>query len=292
MNRTCYLPLAALALLGTAPMARAGEMNAEMDGLNNIRLLDTHFSRYGYQFLKTIRLQDKGIEFRLPGEVKDIGQTGLYSYVALAGDFEIDASFEFDDVPIAIDGYGMSCGIAVDTNGKPGNLQLARVYQQKGRSGFNVVRGIPNDEGKMDYKEVKFEKSKARIGGLALRREKDEIVCLVAEGQGELKEIHREPFNNKDTIRTFRIYADPGGSPTPLHVWMGQLRVRAEEITGGFPKLERPPEPSWWPWILAFVLVTGTVAVVRRLRRKKEQPVSSMQRKVGRASASGPSKRR
>jgi hypothetical protein len=260
-----------LAWLGSAAAGTAGDMSEELDGLKNIRLLDTHFARYGFKPYKTIQLQDKGIEFHFPDGVKDMMQTGLYSYVVLRGDFEVEASFEWEEFPDPRGEYPMSCGIAVDTNGEGGNLMIARFFDKNNRMGYNVVRGEWQGPGKpLKYDEKKSVVSKAKIGGLSLRREGDVLICLAADNQRQLQEIHRIEGFTTDPIRTFRVYADPAKSPTEMHVWMGQLRVRADEIFGGFSKSERPEDTAWWHYIVAGSLTVVIGGLLWRWRQRRQ----------------------
>jgi len=89
-----------------------------------------------------------------------------------------------------------------------------------------------------------------------MRREKDELVCLATDTKEELQELARVPFTNK-TVRQVRLYGDAGGSPTELDVWLGKFRIKAEEITGGFPERDRPGEFPWWIVPTALLAVAG-----------------------------------
>jgi hypothetical protein len=267
MSRLPTLPwiVAALVCLCALSSAHADDpdLSRNVDCTATPKLLDTLFARYGYAPLKTIRRQDKWLHIQLPAGVKDVGQTGLYSHVVLAGDFSVEASYSWASVPVPTEGYGMSCGIAIDTHGPAGNVSLTRNYsRQKGGSGYAVTRGVPVDE-EMKY-ETTIHPSKAKSGRLILRREKEEIVCLAADGKSEPQELCRVPFT-KGTVHQVRVYADPGGSPTALDAWLGNLRIQADEITGGFPKLERRSNWGWWVAVLVLLVLTaGTVLIVRQ----------------------------
>ena len=83
MTRTLLLT----ALL--AAPAAAGEMTAALDVAARPKLLDTHFARYGPAALRTVGRCPGGVRLNLPAVTKNGGQTGLYSYFAAAGDFEL-----------------------------------------------------------------------------------------------------------------------------------------------------------------------------------------------------------
>jgi hypothetical protein len=164
----------------------------------------------------------------------------------------------------------MSCGLALDTNGPDGQVSLARNFsKESGGSGYAVTRGKPVD-GEMKY-ETTIYPTTARSGQLAFRRDKTDLVCLAADGKGELKELCRLPFT-AGTVRQIRLYADPGGSPTSLDVWVGGLRVQAQEITGGFPKLEQRGGVGWWPVVIGLCVASGGALVFRQRQGKWPWP--------------------
>jgi hypothetical protein len=269
-----WLSLAALALASAAhaddPPPSTPPAGAELDGVDNIRLLDTHFARYGYEPLKRIHRQDGWIRVRLPGSTKEVTvpQTGLYSYVALAGDFEIEATVGFHEVPAPKGGYGMSAGFAVDTHGPDGMVALFRNYSQhKGGSGYCVMHGKEVD-GSMNYKVLENWPTNAKACRLQMRREKDELICSVREGRNDWLEIGRVTYT-KGTVRQIRLYGDTGGSETSLDVWVGALRVKAEEITGGFPKRDIQPGWGWQHALLGMCIFTACAWLLSRWQQGK-----------------------
>ncbi len=245
------------------------DFKTDLDAVANPRLLDTLFCRYGFEPLKTLRRKKEWVQIRLPGEVKGekASQTGLYSYVALAGDFTFEVKYFWGAIPVPKGGYGMSCGIALETHGPAGMLALARNFSEgKGGSGYAVTQGKPVD-GDMKY-ETEIFKSQAKTGRLAFKREGKVVICLAADGKKDLEELCRVDYTD-GTIRQIRLYADPGGSSTPMNAWIGHLRVHAQEITGGFPKLERRGGFPWW-WVIGGLLVVGGVVSVVLFRRYRK----------------------
>ena len=241
----------------------------------DVRLFDTHFARFGYAPLKSIRREPAGVHFVLPAGVKEVSQTGLYSYVGLSGDFEYEVSYEWTEIPTVKGGYGMTVGIAVDTLGKEGQVMLSRGFQPGKKEAFScyaIVQGKLNEAGIMEYKQIgKPVPTNARVGGLVIRREKGELIFLAADGQAALTELQRMPFTTA-TVRQIRLYADPGGSPTALDAWIGQLRVRAQEITGGFPKRERKEGWGWWLWLAFGAAVAAAGYFVYRWLSRDARP--------------------
>src|SRR4051812_5635044 len=127
--------LASIALLVAVAAARGGDPVAALDAGADVRLLDSHFARYGYVPARTVVRDTHGVRIRLPSGVPNIGQTGLYSYFSVAGDFEFSATYELIDLPAPRGGYGVSCGIAVDTQGPGGSVAVARGQPPKQKPG-------------------------------------------------------------------------------------------------------------------------------------------------------------
>jgi hypothetical protein len=260
----------ATALLGSLSLTQlvgAGEMTAKLDCVADSRLLDTHFARYGHAPAKSILREAQGaIRIRLPAATKDVAQTGLYSYVVLAGDFEVSASYEWIAVAPPQRGRGVRCGIIVDTGDTGMSVSLARANlpgKDQGEGYAVTVRQPPGTEPK--YKTTHYP-NRAKAGRLVLRREKAELVCDVAEGDKDRpRQLCCLPFP-EGTVRQVRIYADAGGSPTAVDVRLGQIRIRAEEITGGFARREQPTTMPWWPFVAGslFVAVVALLMIRRR----------------------------
>jgi hypothetical protein len=266
MNHCWSLTAAFLAFCCAARPAGAAEMKAELDCTANVRLLDTHFARFGYSPLKTMTRDAKGgVRFRLPGATKDVGQTGMYSYVVLAGDFEISANYEWLDVEPPKGGYGVSCGLAIETGEGGIMVSLARGHLPKQGQGYVVTRGEPLG-GNTKFETTRYF-TRATRGRLVLRRLQGELTCLAANEGKDLEELCTVPFID-GTVRQVRVFADQGGSQTPLDARLSRITVHAEEITGGFPRREQPRPFPWWPIPSALLLIAaGLFLLRRRLKR-------------------------
>src|SRR5436309_1099322 len=163
MHRSPSLYVAAvLAGLCTAPAARPGELKAELDCAANPQLLDTHFARYGYQPKKIILREPQGVRFRMPA-LKRLPQTGLYSYVALAGNFEVSATYDWVAAPMPEGGYGVSCGIAVEVSPTGPSVALARAYVPGKSNGYVITKGTPA-EGGQKFEPPDHNPTKAKSG--------------------------------------------------------------------------------------------------------------------------------
>ncbi len=120
--------------------------------------------------------------------------------------------------------------------------------------------------------ETTYYATRAESGRLALRRKGNELICLAADGEAvTLQELSRVPFS-AGTVRTFRIFADPGGSPstTSVDAQESNVRVRAAEITGGIPKLEKTGSHGWWLALAAGALTTVALLIIRRKKRRAD----------------------
>lgn len=235
-----------IALLVAGPVA-AADLKDAVDCAADGRLLDSLFARYPPTLGPHIVHEIAGIRIYLPAATQTYPQAGLYSYFSVAGDFEVSANFELLNVPPPKDGYGATCGIAVDTKGPGGMVALAR-GELPGKGGqYVVTRGQPGNTGETKYDST-FYPSTAKTGRMLLRREKADVICLAADSPtGELRELCRVTFSPA-TVRQVRIFADPGGAHSTVDARMTQIQVRAVEIAGGATKYEPPRPWGWWWW--------------------------------------------
>ncbi len=245
------------AVLATAFGSRlhAGEMKASLDCVAEPRLLDSRFSRYGFTPTRTIARENRHVRFKLP-PLKDVGQTGIYSYFAMAGDFEVEGSFDLLTLTEPTKGYGASVGIALDTEGPAGQLQFARGQRVKEFPSYLITRAIPKDK-EMTYDTQRFA-AKAKSGKFVLKRQNADLTILVSEGKDDMTELAKIPFTTA-TVRKIRLFADTGGSPTSLDGRIGNLKVRAEEITGGI--ATRDVAFNWLGWLSTILFFAACVGV-------------------------------
>jgi len=269
MTRLHWLTVVAFSVGISAALAgvRAGDMKAELDMSKNSRLLISHFGYYGY--LPGIIAETNSVRFKLPSGTKNAGHAGLYSFFMLEGDFEIAATFEWISMTPPQGGSGVSCGIAVEANGTRDNLSLAHSHHPEKGEGYIVVNGKKRADGEITYATQYFA-SKTKSGLLALRRVKDEIICLAADKPTDpLRELCRLPFTRAN-LQPIRVFADTGGSPTFVDARIRHLRIIADDIPGGIPAKEPSGSWTWWLTVLALIGI-GTVAYVVHRRRKAQE---------------------
>ena len=247
-------------------------MRAELNVAAHPRLLDTHFSRYGPIAARNVSRDAKGVRIRLPATGRLASQSGLYSYFALAGDFEVTIDYDLISLPKPESGYGSAVGISLDAeNVEEGSLSFYRgIHPQQGPA-YWVTRAKPGDNG--TAYETKFYPSTARNGKLVFRREKDVIVCLAADSiRFEPHELVTIPFV-PGAIRPVRIFADSGGAPTALDVRLTNFQIRAQEITGGIPEIGNS-NFAYLGWIIvgvAGILGLSGLLWQRRVRSKTKR---------------------
>ena len=109
-----------------------------------------------------------------------------------------------------------------------------------------------------DKKEIdsKFFLGNGEGGKLTLKREKDEVICLVADDyQKPEKELVRVPFTNRP-IRVVRAFADNGGTQAEMDARIVGIKLSADQLTGGIPEVERA-DYGWLIWPLGTVGLLG-----------------------------------
>jgi hypothetical protein len=252
----------AIVLILAAPASAA-----DLDFAGDFRLFDTHFARYGPGAAKSLGRESLGARFRLPAAAKK-DQVGWYSYFALAGDFEVAADYSWISVSSPTAGYGVTCGVAVDSQVTGESVSLARGHLMGKGGGYVVTVGRPG-EGGTKYETTHYP-TQTKNGRLAMRREQAELVCLAADGPKEpLRELTRVAFT-EGTVRPVRLFADRGGSPTALDAWLGRLHVKAAEIAGGAPRTEAGDGIGWWPAAAAVPVVAAAGLLLARRRKRCE----------------------
>lgn len=241
----------------------AGDMKAEV--VADFKLFHSHFGQSPYPN-KSIAVDPQGVHFSLSAEADKADYTSLYSFFKLGGDFEVSAKFDWKGVAVPKKGYGVSCGIQIETNDKKKSVGLARGNFPDDDSAYRVSVGSVNADKKVEYKVEPAFKTTAKSGRLILTRKKKEIICLAADGTEEPRELCRIPFTDAAVQRVL-IFADPGGTPNDLDVWITQVKMRADEMSHHMVKKET--QNSWWGIVVgAILIVVGTTGflVFRRLR--------------------------
>jgi hypothetical protein len=218
------------------------------------KALRFQFGRYP-SAAKCVHVESDRVHFLLTPSDKNSEQVGLYSYFSLTGDFEISADYEWTPVFVPKEGYGVSIGIAIDADS--GSIALARGNIQPVGSACVVTHGR-DANGKREYRNDPVIPTKAKSGRLVLRRESSEIVCLTADGAGELEERCRIPFSN-GTVRKVRIFADPGNTATSLDASLSKIAIKAGAISAQIP-LSEPTGLSGG--FMALVIVSVGVIIV------------------------------
>lgn len=263
------IPLVALFAFTSFALIHAAEMKAHLDCSANVKYLKTHFRAHGMIAPGTVTYENenefKGIRFWLESATKEQKRTDLYSVFTLVGDFEVSVQYDWRTVSIPKEGYGVTCGISVEVETERKMVALARGFQVGKGDGFITT------EKKYDGKEPKYhtdhEATKARKGRLVLRREKDKVICLASEDNGELKELKTIPFT-RASVHKVHLFADPGNVSNALDARLLDIQVRAEEILSDIPLRERESTLGWW--LMGGVLVLFAIAGYVGYRRWRD----------------------
>jgi hypothetical protein len=262
--------------MDAAPI-RAQELKSDLDCAAKPQLLDNHFGRYGLE--SGILRDGDTIHFRLPAQEKPVSQTGLYSLFALGGEFEFSATYEWIDVPRPKEGYGVSCGIAVETlKDTPGGgyVSVSRTHLPRQGLHYTVTHGKPSESG-MKYEPGPDSpygtRATVKRGQLIIRREQSSLVCLAADEGNEPDALCTIPFTPA-SIRKVLLFVDPGGSTTPVDVALSQIRVKAEKHATEPTRID-PRGMSWWIIVLIVVAVAALCGLVYHrytvIKRRQEE---------------------
>jgi hypothetical protein len=192
--------------------AAAGDMKAVVTA--DFKLFHSHFGQTPFPS-KAVTVDPEGVHLFFTSATQKPEYAALYSFFKLGGDCEVSARFDWRPVPVPRTGYGVSCGIRIETNDKKQSVSLARgIIPGKGDV-YLVSIGTRRADKHVDYtNEPPFETS-AKSGRLILLRQKKEIICLAADEAAEPKELCRLPFTDAAVQRVL-IFADPGRSWRPL----------------------------------------------------------------------------
>lgn len=260
-------------LLALCGLTRADDSNV-INCTESSQALQANFGTYGPSSKQAIFFDGEGAHFRLPVNSGKTGQIGLHSHFSLSGDFEVSTDYKIWQMPTPREGYGVKFGIALETDGSIGGVSIARGYLPKGGDVIIVTRSQRGKDGKMGYKSTTFPTG-SKMGKLMLRREGKDILFFVADRSPKYREIQRMEFTD-GTIRKMRIYADPGKSPAEFDFRLSQLKVKAEEATGGIPEKER--SSNWWIWvggIVVLALIGGGAYLTMRKKHNREAVVEA-----------------
>ncbi len=270
VTRTIFVAVLSMSLTTSSDSSGADrDLKDVLDFAARPRLLDTHLTRFGPSSARTVVKDSGGARIRLTGDKKSVGQTGMYSYFSLAGDFEVSVTYNLVQLQSPQGGYGASVGVVLDAEGTVGAVTLARGYHPTDGQGYWLSRSVPAN-GETKYSR-QFFPSTSKHGRLALHRKGNTVMGMVADLPSEpLRELTTTPFT-AGTVRQFRLYADNGGSPTVVDGRLTNLFVKAEEITGGIPEMESAG--GWWRTAVGVIAAVGValggLVWFRRRKHKK-----------------------
>ena len=241
----------------------AGEMKTEVAA--DVKLFHSHFGKTPFP-CKAIDVGPHGVHFFLSSATPKPEYTALYSFFKVGGDFEIAADYSWMPVVVPKGGYGVSCGIRIETRDKKHSIALARGNLPDQGSAYIVSIGTMKPDRKIDYQNESPFPTKSTTGRLILTRQKKEVICLAADGTEEPTELCRIAFTDA-AVQHVLIFADPGNAPTDLDAWITQFNIRAEEMSHHM--VEQESYNSWLgvpAGIAVIVIGTAGFLVAHRLR--------------------------
>lgn len=164
---------------------------------------------------------------------------------AVEGDFEYSVNYVVTELGTktgTMPGEA-NAEIGVIGRGALGHLALNVNVDPKAGKRFNVVRISPNVSG-LHFNIQAFPRT-SDVGKLRVKRVKDEVVFLVADGaDAAFKELVRYPYDPK-TQPNFRVSAHhyQGAEANPVNVLFSGIAVKADKIVRG-PKAGYVPSPA------------------------------------------------
>jgi hypothetical protein len=251
----------------------AGDMKAVVTA--DFKLFHSHFGQSPFPS-KSVTVDPEGVHLFFTSATAKPEYAALYSFFKLGGDCEVSARYDWRPVPIPRAGYGVSCGIRIETKDKKHSVSLARgIIPGKGDV-YLVSIGTRRADKHVDYtNEPPFETS-AKNGRLILLRQKKEVICLAADEVAEPRELCRIPFTDAAVQRVL-IFADPGKAAADLDVWITDFEIRADEMSHHMTKQET--HSNWWGVIAGVALILGGATgflVVRRVRTGRWSGMASV----------------
>ena len=252
--------------------AAAGDMKAVVTA--DFKLFHSHFGQTPFPS-KAVTVDPDGVHLFFKSATEKPEYAALYSFFKLGGDCEVSARYDWRPVPIPRTGYGVSCGIRIETNDKKHSISLARgIIPGKGDV-YLVSIGTRRADKHVDYtNETPFETS-AKSGRLILLRQKKEVICLAADEVAEPRELCRLPFTDAAVQRVL-IFADPGKAAADLDVWITDFEIRTDEMSHHMTKQET--HGNWWGVLAGAALIVGGAIgffVVRRFRTGRWSGIAS-----------------
>jgi hypothetical protein len=251
-----------LLLLAAWSSSRAGDMKEEV--VPDIRLFHERFAQTPYPN-KSITLEPQGVHFTFTQDQKP-EYHALYSFFKLGGDFEVSVKYAWNPVNVPKKGYGVSCGIVIETNDTKKSVGLARGNFPGKGSAYRVTVGTWKADKKMDYKNEPEFATQAKSGKLIIARKKSDVTCSIVEGLDEPTELCRIKFTDAAVQRVL-FYADPGEVSSDLDAKLFDIKIRADEMSHHMTKKETS-NPWWGVFAGLALIVVGTSGflIVRRIR--------------------------
>jgi hypothetical protein len=223
-------------------------------------------TRFGPDAARVIKQESGGLRITLPAKRTKLAAVGVSPRFAVSGDFEISTTFDNLTIERPSKGYGSgvrlylvlesakeeTAGLARVTRVKEGDVYLTNhIWKQKDGKTRDQVRTFP---------------TLATAGRLCIRRVGSSLHYLIADGlNGDLQEIAQAEIGTED-LRSIRLAANTGGSPSALDVRLLDLRIGSDRLPNQ--PTHRSSVSGWWLVLggvgVVLLLVAGGVVYARR----------------------------
>lgn len=245
-----------LLVLAVAPSARAVDRFTQDFGRDPI---NERILRYvGASTEQAITRTERGLLVKLPVEKSGQSQAGVATKFIVEGDFEITAGYELQNIAQPEKGYGAGVMLRLFTaGGTHQRVNLSRFKRSSGEDTFgaNVWKEA---KGELRPNSEQFPAQGER-GQLRVVRTSSTLIYLVAEGDGEFRELRRIEDFGREPLKAVEFLADTGGSEQPLSVRLTHLTIVADELPFGTPARRR--STIWSVWTAFGVLGVAILAV-------------------------------
>ena len=273
MNRQTLLGgCLAICLLVTS--ARAEDPMTSMMQMDQLSssVWASRFGRYGNSSQNSISFGPGAVRLRVPANRNNASEVGLYSYFALAGDFEITATYELLSSSVSPRRLRGRVGLAVDAEQGAWHGSITRTYTP-GEGLAYLLESTQAAPAGNDGSSRLSVAATGKEGRMGLRRLGNRLVFLAANGRtAPLAEVGQLPCTER-AIRTVRLFADAGEPPAGADVRLSAIEIRAEEITAGIPRTTG--RTTAWGLLASLAMLIVAVAAWFWIRHGRAASVSA-----------------
>jgi hypothetical protein len=237
---------------------------------------------HGKGAVNLLRPTERGLQISLPVG-KPSGFVGFAPRFKVRGDFEISLTFEIEQMTTPESGYGSGVSIYVTTEseGQPA-ANLGRMRRVGGKDVLSTFTANAVD-GKRQT-SVKLFDTTADSGTLRIQRTGAEVIYLVSEEGGPVRQLISTPFDTGDVI-LLRFGVNQSDPQSFVRACVQEISITADELPHlpseqdrtaqlyrpAFKPPPTPPDRTWiWTLVAAgLIAAAGGYWIVQRLRGQR-----------------------